>query len=213
MIIINTKNYKTGDELLKFARLVEKYDVHTILAVPAPDIYKIASKSALNVYAQHVDHAVHETSTGWISARSVKVAGASGALLNHSEHAMPLSMLKEIIEHCKKVGLATIVCTKSVQEAQKIAQYKPHAIAFEDAKLIGTGKSITSYNAREIEKFVAHLKGKPIVPLCGAGISSIKDVQSAYRLGCKGVLIASALAQKKNPELFLEQLAAWQRQL
>lgn len=213
MIIINTKNYKTGDDLLKFAKLVQSYDVHTILAVPASDIYKIASKTAINVYAQHVDRALHETSTGWLSAKSVKVAGASGTLLNHSEHAMPLPMLKETIEQCKKIGLITVVCTKNLQEAQHIAQFKPHALALEDAKLIGTGKSITTYKKHDLEKFVAHLKGKSIVPICGAGISSVKDVQAAYNLGCRGVLIASALARQKNPEFLLEQLAAWQKRL
>ena len=66
MIIINTKNYKTGDELLKLARLVETYDVHTIMAVPASDIHRIAAKTTLNVYAQHVD-VTSEKSTGWLS--------------------------------------------------------------------------------------------------------------------------------------------------
>lgn len=212
MIIVNTKNYKTGNELLKLAQSIETHDVHTIIAVPAPDIYKIASKTVLPIYAQHVDVA-SEKSTGWLSAKSVKTAGASGTLLNHSEHSMPLEMLKETIEQCKQQKIITVVCAESLESVQKIATLRPEAIAFEDPQLIGTGRSITSYKTHDIKKFVSYLKGKSIVPICGAGISTIHDVQAAYALGCKGVLIASAIAQVKYPGFLLEQLAQWRRQL
>lgn len=211
MIIINTKNYKTGEDLLKLARLIEKYDVHTVMAVPASDISTITSKTGLAVYAQHVDRTRDEKSTGWLSATSMKAAGATGALLNHSEHPIPLDALKETIAQCKKAGIITIVCVESLTQAKKIATYKPTAMAFEDSALISKGKSITTTKANTITKFVASLKGKPIVPICGAGISSVEDVKAAYKLGCKGVLIASAIAGNKNPERLLEDLALWQR--
>lgn len=213
MIIINTKNYRTGNALRALVKSINSYDVHTIIAVPAPDIALLAEEMQLNVYAQHVDYIEHEKSTGSVSAASLKKAGATGTLLNHSEKRLPFDTLKKTIEQCKKAGLATVVCAKSLSEAQKIAQLKPSAIAFEDPALIGTGRSITSAKANTLKKFVADLKGKPTLPLCGAGISSIEDVQAAYALGCKGVLIASAIAQTKSPSFFLEKLAQWQQRL
>lgn len=206
MIIINTKNYKTGDELLKLARLIEKYDVHTIIAVPAADLARISSKSVLNVYAQHVDVVDGEKSTGWISAGSVRANGGSGTLVNHSEHPLKMEQIKKTIEQCKKARIASVVCAKSLDEVRKIATFKPSAIAFEDPKLISTGKSITKYQPKILEKFVQVLKGKPVVPICGAGISSADDVKMALEIGCEGVLIASAIAASKRPEFLLEDI-------
>ncbi|MEK6858577.1 MAG: triose-phosphate isomerase [Nanoarchaeota archaeon] len=213
MILINTKNYKTGNALLKLAKLIEGYDIHNTLVVPASEVYRIAARTTLNVFVQHVDAVENEKTTGKISAASVKSAGATGTLLNHSEHPLTTEVIKKTIEQCAKVNLATVICVKTLAEAQTLAQFKPNAIAFEDPALIGTGKSVATYNAHDLQKFVTHLKGKPIVPLCGAGLSTIDDVKKAYALGCKGVLIASAIAQSKNPERFLEQLAQWRRQL
>jgi triosephosphate isomerase len=207
MIIVNTKNYKKGDELLKLCKLIESYDVHTIVSVPAPEIYRIAAKTALNVYAQHCDSIQNEKSTGHISAFAIRTAGGSGTLINHSEKKLSLENIKEIITQCKEAHIVSIVCAQSIAEVDKIAQFKPSAIAFEDPQLVSTGKPITAYRQHDILNFVKKLKGKPIVPLCGAGITSAKDVESAYKLGCKGVLIASAIANNKYPQELLESLA------
>lgn len=212
MIIINTKNYKQGEALLKLATMIEHYNLHTLIAVPASELYHIAAKTALNVYAQHVDYARSEKSSGHMTATDVRAAGASGTLLNHSEHPLSFDVLKKTVAQCKQAHLVTVVCAASLSEAQKIAQLKPSVIAFEDPKLVGTGKSITKTRAHDIEKFVAHLKGKPIVPLCGAGISSVADVKAAYALGCKGVVISSAIANTKRPDFFLEELATFTKE-
>lgn len=208
MIIINFKNYKQGDEILRLAKLIEKHDVHNIVVVPAPYIERVSRKTALNVWAQHVDF-VDERSTGFIGPSSVRAVGASGTLINHSEHEINLKEIKKSIEACRKSGIICAVCVSNLSDVPKIANMKPNAIAYEDKKLIATGKSITEYNPQSIEKFVSMLKNKPILPLCGAGISSIEDVDKAYSLGCKGVLISSAIAKNKNPEKLLKELEAW----
>ncbi len=206
MIIINTKNYKSGDELLKLCKLIEHYDVHTIVSVPATDIYRISARTTLNVYAQHCNSVKDNKSTGHVSASSIRSAGGSGTLINHSEKRIPLNIIKEVIEQCKKTHIVSVVCAKDLAEADKIAQFKPSAIAFEDPELISTGKSITTFRQHDLVNFVKRLKGKAILPICGAGISSTEDVETAYKLGCEGVLIASAVANSKHPEELLEDL-------
>jgi triosephosphate isomerase len=66
--------------------------------------------------------------------------------------------------------------------------------------LIGSGKSITQYKPELIERFVEVIKdmNSEIIPLCGAGISSSKDVQAAKELGTQGVLVASAVVKAEN---------------
>ena len=202
MIVVNFKNYKFGSDVLKLAKRIEKLDKKAIVAVPSVNIKEVAEKTKLKVYAQHIDSpASPEKSTGYVTAKAIEKAGAKGSLLNHSEHKLvnvqaPLGDLQE-----RK--LKGIVCVSTLREAKELKSLKPEFMAFEDPELIATGKSITQYKSGDIKKFVSLLKGSGITPLCGAGISIKKDVAEAKRLGCKGVLVASAVA-KKNPEKFFK---------
>ncbi|MEK6899140.1 MAG: triose-phosphate isomerase [Nanoarchaeota archaeon] len=208
MIIINFKNYKFGDDVLKLARLIEQHVPNAAVALSATDIRLVTGKTSLNVYAQHCDLS-DERSTGFVSASSLRASGASGVILNHSEHPIKLDILKKTIEQCRKAKLLTLVCASSFDEAKKIVSLRPEMIAFEDPKIIGTGKSITQYESHEVKKFVNLLKNSGIVPICGAGVSNYRDVDEAYKLGCKGVLISSAIAKSKNPSSLLKELSAW----
>jgi triosephosphate isomerase len=204
MIIVNTKNYKSGKALLKLARLIHSYNSRIVVAVPPTEIYQI-SKIKLKVYSQHVDF-TDKKSTGFVSICDIKSAGASGTLLNHSEHPLAFKVLNKTVVECKKHKLKTIICAANLKDVKKFIKLKPEAIAFEDPKLVGSGKSITFYEPVEILKFVHMLRKSKILPLCGAGISSVQDVKAAYNLGCKGVLISSAIANSNKSRSFLRAL-------
>ena len=208
MIIINTKNYKTRPALLKLAKLIEKYLPKAIIAVPATDISYITSHTRLNVIAQHVDNKESGRTTGYVLAESIKAHGAIGTLLNHSEHHLHGDILKETLSRCHKLKLKTFVCVHDVSAANVVKSLHPTAIAYEDPSLIGTGKPITFYQSNSLREFVSSLKNNKIIPICGAGISSAEDVKAAQALGCKGVLIASAIANTSNPEKLLKALKA-----
>ena len=92
-----------------------------------------------------------------------------------------------------------------------IKKLAPYAIAFEDPKLVGSGKSITQYRSSDVKKFAELFKNSKIIPLCGAGINSADDAKEAYALGCKGVLIASAIANVNKPEKLLKEIAEIER--
>ena len=208
MPIINTKNYKYGNELLALAYKIQKYTPKAIICVPATEITAISKHTKLKVYAQHVGFSEpSKRGTGYVTPEAVKEAGAQGTLLNHSEHKLSFSNLKRTVNDCKKIGLKTIVFAASLAEARKIKALKPYAIAYEDPKLVASGKSITNYRAEEILKFVKLLENSEVIPLCGAGISDEKDVKAALMLGCEGVLIASAIAKSKNPEKLLKKIS------
>ena len=205
MIVINFKNYKTGSEVLKLARKIPK---GTIVSVPAVNISEISKKTKLKVYAQHIDYQEKGRNTGFLIPEVVKKAGASGSLLNHSEHPISITDIHKTIIRAKTLGLKVILCTRSLRGMKgilTIKRLKPYAIAFEDPKLIATGKSITKYESNSVSKFAKTLKGTGIIPLCGAGISSQNDHKEALRLGCKGVLVASAVANSKNPGKFFRK--------
>ena len=208
MLIINFKNYVVGKKTLALAKLIEKNLPKAIVAVPSVDIENISQKTKLKVFAQHLDSAKGRA-TGFLLPQTAKSAGASGTLLNHSEHPLNFKILKQTVSQARKLNLKIIICAPSIKEAKKLASLKPEAIAFEDPKLIGSGKSITEYRADEVKKFAQLFRHSKIVPLCGAGINKIEDVKAAHDLGCHGVLIASAIAaaQPKKTKDFLRELA------
>ena len=108
---------------------------------------------------------------------------------------------------CDKLNLKVVICTSNLAESKKMKKLKPFAIAFEDPKLISTGKSITKYKVDELKKFISLLKNTKIIPLCGAGIKSKEDYDEALKLGCKGILVSSVVANSKNPERFLNKVS------
>ena len=206
MIIVNFKNYKTGKDVLKLDKKIEKYISKAIIAVPALNIKEVSEKTKLKVFAQHVDFQEKGKTTGFIIPESLKESGAIGSLLNHSEHKISFVNIKKTINRCKKLNFKIILCASNLNEVKKFKKLKPYAIAFEDPKLISTGKSITKYNTKGLKKFVSLLKKSKIIPICGAGISSVEDAKESKRLGCYGVLVASAIANVKNPDRFLKNL-------
>jgi len=167
----------------------------------------VSFHTKLTAFAQHVDSKTGKRETGFILPKGVKNAGAKGTLLNHSEHKIKSEEIKKTIKECNKLKLKVIVCASNLKEAKEIKKFKPYAIAYEDPKLIATGKSITKYKTKDLEKFILVLKNTKIIPLCGAGINSKEDYKEALKLGCKGVLVSSIVANSKNPEKFLKEVS------
>jgi len=198
MIIVNFKNYKQGKEVVKLAKFIEKINKKVIICVQATDIYNVSKNTKLRVYAQHVSPLTSGRGNGFVIPEAVKINGGVGTLINHSEHPLYYDEIARVINLCKKHKLKTICCVSKLKNVKKIAKLKPDAIAFEDPKLISTGKSITKYNSKTIEKFVDLLGVTNIPAICGAGISSKKDIKKAIELGCHGVLISNAVANNKN---------------
>ena len=207
MIVINFKNYKTGKDVLKIAKRIQKYLPKAIVAVPASYIGYVAFRTRLTVYAQHVDYQEKDRNTGFLIPEVIKSAGASGSLLNHSEHKISMRDIRVTIERCNKLRLKIIACASTLKQARELKKLKPYAIAFEDPKLVGTGKSITKYKTNDLEKFVSVLKKTKIIPLCGAGISSKEDYDGALKLGCEGVLVSSVVMKSRVPEKFLKAVS------
>ncbi len=195
MIVINFKNYKNGSEALRLVGKIEKHLPDAVVALNAFDLSHVAFyHSRMQIFAQHVDFVEGNRATGYLSARSLKSHGGKGSLLNHSEHRLEFSVIRKTVEQMKKEKLKVILCAKDLKEGRKFIFLKPDAIAFEDTKLIGSGKSITKYKSGDVAKFAEMLRGTKIAALCGAGVSTAEYVLAARKLGCKGVLIASAIA-------------------
>jgi triosephosphate isomerase len=210
MLVINLKNYKIGKEVVDLIRKLEVYYNKAIVAVPDIDLkdtIKEVNTKSMEIISQHVDFNEAGRGTGYTIPEQLINIGIKTSLLNHSEHRIPFNDIKKTIKRCNEAGIKLIVCAESVKEAKELMKLNPYSIAFEDKKLISTGKSITSHNPQDLKRFVELFKESQIIPLCGAGISSGEDVAQAIIMGCKGVLVASAVAKTETPEKFLKEVS------
>ncbi|MFH1637265.1 MAG: triose-phosphate isomerase [Candidatus Woesearchaeota archaeon] len=209
LIFLNFKAYEQGtagnaERLAVIAGKVAKEKMaEVILIVQNSDIFRVSQKVGIPVYAQHADEEGYGSRTGHEVLEVLKANGASGVMLNHSECRIPMEKIKKVIERCREVGMAVLVCAPSVEDAVEISKLEPDYVAYEDPELIGSGKSVTEYSPKAVEDFVEKVKGFSAVPLCGAGISTGEDVKAAVKLGTKGVLLASGFVKAEDPEKVL----------
>jgi triosephosphate isomerase len=211
MIFVNFKTYRqgTGDEAVELARMLkaveEKAQVAIIPLVQAADIFRL-SQQGLKVWAQHVDDITSGPNTGQVLPEAILEAGAKGALLNHSENKLPTEVIGETISKCRQLGLKTLVCAESVEEAREIVKSRPDFLAYEPPEFIGSRTtSVATGKPEVISSFIREIKGVPI--LVGAGIHSRKDVKTSLKLGAKGILVATDVVLADDPKKELLELA------
>ena len=94
------------ENAVKLAKLCESISKKTktkIIIVPQDsDIHRIREKSKVKIFAQHLDNIEYGAHTGFTLLQDVKKAGASGTVLNHAEHKIPLKQIKDLVKKCKK---------------------------------------------------------------------------------------------------------------
>ncbi len=209
LAIINFKAYKssTGLNAIKLAKICAKLakKANIVVAVQPADILAVAGTN-IPVLAQHVDAIEFGAKTGWILPESVQQMGAIGSLINHSEHQIPLAQIKATIQRLRSLGMLSVVCASTPAMAVKVAKFKPDIIAIEPPELIGGNISISEAKPEIITRTTHKIKNIPI--LCGAGVHSREDVAKTIKLGAKGILVAHAVTNAKNPEKALKQLVS-----
>lgn len=214
MIVLNLKNYDASlKSAVDFVGIAKKVSSESGVRIPVavPFIHlRQAAKEYKDIFAQHVDDNKPGPFTGSMPAEAVKIAGACGSLLNHSERKVPFEKIKVTVERMNELKLETVICAESQEEVLKIGRLKSKYIAIEPPELIGSGISVSNARPQVIEdavKTVATINGEMQV-LCGAGIGSKEDVRKSLELGAKGVLLASAFVNAKSPAEFLRSLAS-----
>jgi triosephosphate isomerase len=215
IILVNCKTYPqaVGGAAVRFAMICEavaiKHRVNIAVAPALPDLSAVAQRVEILVFAQHVDPISRAgRHTGYIPAESVKLAGAAGTLINHSEHKLGLADVAKCVKVARDHGLVSVCCAADLREATQIARLGPDLIAYEDPQLIGTGRPISRVKPEGVRDFVKSIAriSPHIVPLCGAGITTGEDVRAALDLGTRGVLVASAIVTAPDPRVVLEEM-------
>ena len=203
IIVINFKTYKQGKEVVKLAKKIEELDKKIIIGVQALDILKVVKAVKNPVYVQHVDYQEIGRNTGYVLPEAVKVNGARGVFLNHSEHRLKLDVIKKTVKRCKALKLKTAIFAKDLKQAQKIKKLKPDYLIIEPPELVAGKISVSKAKPKLIEEIGKKLKYDFIV---GAGIKTNEDLKIAMKLGAKGIAVSSAITKAKNPAKKLREL-------
>lgn len=210
MIILSLKTYKeaTGNSAIKLLSSVKKISKETgvkiIPAVQPTDIYRIKKELRIEVWAQHMDPIEPGKNMGWLSPYALKEAGATGVVINHSEHKTNDENVKKILDKAKEYGLKNVVVAFDVDTVIKYDSWEPDYISYEREDAIGTGVSMVTQEKDNIIKLVSILK-RPLI--IGAGIATGEDVRDAIKVGVVGVIMASRFVLAKDPEAKLRELA------
>ena len=214
MFIINCKNYEeiAGEKIIKLAKIAEKiskkYKIKIAIA-PPHHLIPLITKFGIIVLAQHLDDKKVGSTTGFMIPEIIKKSKIDGSIINHSEHRITESEIKNLVKRLKKLKLKTIVCVKNVSEVKKYAKINPTFIAIEPPELIGTGRAISTERPQLITNSINAVQSakNSTKLLCGAGIVSAEDVSRAVELGSKGILVASGVIKAKNWESILSDFS------
>ena len=217
LLVVNYKVYPTsfGSKGLQIAKAAEGVyrelggNVLIIVAPPATEVRYLSERTEVPVFAQHADPVNLGASTGYLPMEILKDAGASGVILNHSEHKLKLSEIEFNVEKARKLGLVTLVCADTPRAAGAVAMLNPNIIAVEPPELIGTGIAVSKAKPEVITNTVKIIRqvNKEVIILTGAGISKAEDVRAAIKLGTTGVLVASAIMKAKDPAKVINEMA------
>ena len=202
--VFNPKSYLYGEELLILAKradeLALKYPECSILVtVPYADISAIkdATKNII-VTAQHMDGIEPGRGMGHVLPESIYHAGARAVFLNHAEKPLTLAALAQSMKKAKAMGIKTIVCADSIDEARAIAVMGADVILCEPTELIGTGKTSDDSYVQQTNQAIKAID-KTILVMQAAGISTAADVYHTIKLGADGTGCTSGITNADSP--------------
>lgn len=203
---IGLKGYLYGADAVRLAqaadRLSRELDVSVIFDPQAVDIPAVArATERLLVFAQHMDPVAVGRGVGSVLPEALREAGAVGTLLNHSERRMTLGDINRAIVRAREVGLATLVCADSPEEAAAVAHLGPDIVLAEPPELIATSRSAATEMRGFVERSVELVRqiDPGIIVMCGAGVQTPDDVEKMIELGVGGTGSSSGVLKAADP--------------
>lgn len=208
--IVNPKAYLYGERALKLAKLAdelaEKYDLDILFTAQHVDLRLIkAACPHLIITAQHMDGLTPGRGMGHILPDALAEAGVEAVFLNHAEHACTFAQLARAVARGKELGIASIICADSVDEAKLLAGLHPEIMVCEPTSLIGTGKVSGDDYMTATNNAVKSVSPETLV-LQAAGISSGRNVYDAIMSGADGTGATSGIVAAADPEAMLAEM-------
>lgn len=211
---LGLKGYCWGRKSLELAKAADQiaadYRVTVILTPQYVDIAPIARETRnLLVFAPHLDPVEPGRGAGAVLAEAVKEAGAHGTFLNHAEKRITLSAIAQTIRRADAVGLMTMVCADSPEEAAALAHLKPTMIMAEPPDLIGGSTSVSKQQEFIAATIAAVRRIDPnILIFNSAGIRTPEDAATVIAAGADGTGSTSGVLTATDPIETLRAMVA-----
>lgn len=213
LIVVNFKTYSTAmaesaEELGKHMSSIQS-NARMVAVASAFDLSSVSSINGLEVWSQHLDPVGQGSHTGWLEPQTAIARGASGTIINHAEHKVPIEHVISLMEMLPD-GFPVCACAADVDEARALAGIGPTFIAVEPPELIGGDISVTTADPSIVSDTVAAVKdvNPKVRVLCGAGVKNGQDVATAIDLGAEGVLLASGVTKANDVIAVLNDLVS-----
>ena len=207
---INPKAYLYGDKAVALAKyageLAKKYDFDVFFTGQLIDLPAIKREAGnLFVTAQHMDGLKPGSGMGYVLPEALVAAGVQAVFLNHAEHPMTVAALAKAMTRADELGILTIVCADTVEEATALAKLHPDIMVCEPTSLIGTGK-VSDANYMEATNQAVKAVSPQTLVLQAAGISSGKNVYDAIVSGADGTGGTSGIVAAADPFAALDEM-------
>ncbi|RJX69375.1 triose-phosphate isomerase [Vibrio sinensis] len=207
---VNPKSYLYGDELLKVAKaadqLAEQYDIDIFFTAQHVDLFRIKSATKnLIVTAQHMDAISPGRGMGRILPDALAAAGTQAVFLNHAENPLTSHQLTKAVQKAKQLGLYSIVCADTLEEATFIATLHPDIMVCEPTELIGTGQT-SDENYITATQYAINAISPNTLVLQAAGISTAKDVEYVIQNGAHGTGATSGIFAAPDPIIAMTEM-------
>lgn len=187
-------------------RLAVKYDFDVFFTAQHVDLPSIkAAAPHLIVTAQHMDGLARGRGMGHILPEALKEAGVEATFLNHAEHPMTVNQLAKAVTRADALGIITIVCADTVEEAAVIGKFAPDIMVCEPTSLIGTG-TISDSNYMTATNEAVKAASPTTLVLQAAGISSGQNVYDAIMSGADGTGGTSGIVAAEDPFATLDDM-------
>lgn len=209
--VFNPKSYLYGEKLIKYAKVADqmakKYpDIDVFVTGPYADLYHLKKETEnIIVTAQHLDGINPGRGMGAVLPESLKEAGVGATFLNHAEHPLTLAQIAASVKKAKELGIITIVCADSKEEAKAIATLDVDIILCEPTKLIGTGKTSDRDYVESTNKSIREINPNVLI-MQAAGISTAEDVFNTIIQGADGTGCTSGIVKAKDPEQMIRDM-------
>lgn len=207
---VGVKNYFYGKRLLEIAlaadRASEMYDVDVLMILPCVDLRYIAERTTrLKLIASHMDGIRPGRGTAAVLPEALAEAGAYGAMLNHCERPMTSEEVAQAITRAKEVGLISLLCADTVDQAKELAVYDPEIVCPEPPELIGGSVCVSLDYVKQSTQAIREVNPSVLVEQA-AGIRTPEQVYDFIMAGAQGVGSSSGICLAEDPCEMLERM-------
>jgi len=164
LLLVNMKTYREslGKKAVSLAsmagKVAEKTQICVAVAPQAVDLRFVVREVDIPVYSQHIDPVGYGKFTGHVLPEGVADAGCVGTLINHSERRLPLTVIEATVKKAGELGLNSVVCVDTSEQARRVTPFNPDVIAVEPPELIGTGIPVSKARPEIVSNSVKAVK-------------------------------------------------------